>query len=148
AGQSATDILQAYYQSTQITPRALGNIRVHLADDDTTTYTLTGTVTWSVNGTPVTQNVAGDTVATRAVANSIRIQKTAPTAGGEVVLGGAGDVVSIGLTIGQPVRVDATGNRYQYGRLVARIKSTGVLQITLDSMTMAQYLYGISEVPS
>ena len=149
AGQSAAQILAAYYQNTQLTPRALGNIRVHLADiDTTTTFTLTGATTWLVNGTAKAQNPAGDTVVVHAVGDSIRIQTTAPAVFPEIVLGGAADVVSIALTTGKPVRVGATGNRYQHGRLVVRLKSTGTLQITLDSMTMQDYLAGIAEVPN
>ena len=65
------------------------------------------------------------------------------------MLGGAGDVVSIGLTIGQPVRVGATGNHYQYGRLVARITVDGRPADHARQPDHGRpYLYGISEVPS
>ena len=63
------------------------------------------------------------------------------------MLGGTGDTVSIALASGQPVRVGATGNRYHHGRLVVRRAATNTLQVTLDSLTMQDYLYGISEVP-
>ncbi|MEO5842313.1 MAG: SpoIID/LytB domain-containing protein [Acidimicrobiales bacterium] len=148
AGQSAAQILQAYYQNTQLTSQSLGNLRVHLADVPETTFTFTGAVTWSVNGVAKATSAAGETVAVRAVGDSIRIQTTAPSAGSEAVLGGVGDTVSIALVGGQPVRVGATGNRYHYGRLVVRRAATNTLQVTLDSITMQAYLYGISEVPA
>ena len=148
AGQSAAQILQAYYQNTQLSTQSLANVRIHLADVDATTFSFTGTVTWLVNGVAKAQSAPGDTVAVRAVGDSIRIQAIAPNTGPEIVLGGAADTASVALTSGQPVRVGATGNRYHYGRLVIRRAATNTLQITLDSLTMQAYLYGISEVPS
>src|SRR5688572_23641241 len=38
AGQSAEQILHAYYESTQLTGRALGTVRLHLAEVDSTTF--------------------------------------------------------------------------------------------------------------
>ncbi|HUP73219.1 MAG TPA: SpoIID/LytB domain-containing protein [Acidimicrobiales bacterium] len=148
AGQSAAQILLAYYQNTQLTSRSVANIRVHLANVNSTTVTVSAATTWLVNGVATAFSVAGDTLAVRAVGDSIRIQKTAPSAGPEIVLGGAGDTVAIVLANGQPVRVGATGNRYHAGRLVIRRAATNQLQFTLDSLTMQDYLYGIAEVPA
>src|SRR5688500_15680272 len=88
AGQSAAQILQAYYQNTQLTSQSLGNVRVHLADIAETTLTFTGNVTWMVNGVARASSAAGNTVAVRAVGDSVRMQ---PSGGSEMVLGGAGD---------------------------------------------------------
>ena len=81
AGQSAAQILQAYYQNTQLSSQSLGNLRIHLADVDATTFSFTGPATWSVNGVARAQSAANDTVAVRAVGDSIRIQTTAPDRG-------------------------------------------------------------------
>ncbi|TML13391.1 MAG: SpoIID/LytB domain-containing protein [Actinobacteria bacterium] len=148
AGQSAPQILAAYYQNTQLTSQSLGNLRVHLATIDSTTFTLSGAITWLVNGVAKAQSPAGDTVAVRAVGDSIRIQTMAPAVYPEIVLGGAADVVSVTLKSGEPVLVGATGNHYHAGRLVIRRAATNQLQITLDSLTMQAYLYGIAEVPA
>ena len=144
AGQSAAQILQAYYQNTQINSPSIGNVRIHLADVAETTFTpLGGTVTWAVNGTPTaTTSPSGAAVTVHAVGDSIRVETTPP-----IVLNGANDTASIALT-NVPVRVGATGNRYLHGRLVVRRLATNQLQIIVADLTMQDYLLGISEVPA
>jgi hypothetical protein len=78
AGQSATQILQAYYTGTQVTSRALGNIRVHLASPTSTDVVISGTVDWVVNGVGRAWSPAGDTVRVSVVADAITIQRIAP----------------------------------------------------------------------
>jgi SpoIID/LytB domain protein len=148
AGHSATQILQAYYPNTEMTARALPTLRVHLADTSGTTFTMSGAVSWVVNGVTRAQSAAGEGFAVRATDNTIRIQRTTPTAGPEVVIASGSEVATVALTVHQPVLVTATGNRYHYGRLVVRLTSPHALQITIDNLGMQQYLYGIAEVPA
>ena len=145
AGQSAEQILQAYYQSTQLTGRSFGTVRLHLADVDSTTFTTSGAISWQVNGVVKATSAANVTVAVRAVAGTIRIQ---PAGGSESVIASGSEVATVPLTLHEPVRVGATGNRYHYGRLVVRMTATDRLLITIDNIGMQQYLYGISEVPA
>src|SRR5688572_4387570 len=144
AGQSAAEILRAYYRDTVLASRSLANPRIHLADTESTTFTpLGGAVTWAVNGAATSiQTASGIAVTVRAVGDTIRVETTPP-----IVLSGASDTVSIALSSG-PVRVDATGYRYNHGRIVVRRAGTNQLQIILDSLTMQDYLYGIAEVPA
>jgi peptidoglycan hydrolase-like amidase len=147
AGQSTTQILQAYYTGTQVTSRTLGTIRVHLASTPTTDIVLPAAAQWDVNGAGRAWSSAGDTVRVRSSGSTIVIQRVAPSAGSEFVLATAGEVATITLATGAPVRVGATGNRYNAGRLVFRVVNTQ-LQIVNDALTMQQYLYGLGEVPS
>ena len=148
AGHSAAQILQAYYQNTQLTGRALGTVRLHLAETASTTFTTTGALTWQVNGATRVNTAANETIAVRAVAGTIRIQRTGPTTGTEVVIVTGAEVATVPLVLHQPVRVGATGNRYHYGRLVMRMTAADRMLLTIDNIGMQQYLYGIAEVPA
>lgn len=148
AGQSAEQILAAYYPNTALSARAGGTIRVHIDDTAATNVVLGAPTNWLVNGTNRAVSAGGDTVAVKASANRIVIQTVAPRSFAEVALAGPGDAVAIALAPGRPTRVESTGFRYHYGRLVFRLKSADTLEVTIDSMSMQQYLYGLAEVPS
>lgn len=146
AGQSAAQIIAAYYTGTQITGIGAANVRVHLADTAGTTVSFTAATTVSGNGGALASVAAGETVEIKAVGAAYQLQVTAPTVKAAVAVA-ANDVLVVPLG-GSPARLDATGNRYNAGRLVFRLTSPGSLQVVNDQLTMQQYLYGLGEVPS
>ncbi len=146
AGQTADQIVGAYYPGTQITPAAAATVRVHLADTASTTIAVTAATTITGNGGTIGTVAAGETVEVRAVYAAFEIQVVAPTPRPAVPVA-ANDAIVLPLG-GNPARLSATGNRYSNGRLVVRLGTPGSLQIVNDGLTMQQYLYGLSEVPS
>lgn len=146
AGQTAAQIIAAYYTGTQITTVAQPTVRVHLADTASTTIAFTAPTIITGNGGSLAAIASGETVEITAVGAVVQLQVTAPVAKPPVALA-ANDVVVAPLN-GAPARVSATGNRYNNGRLVIRLASPGSLQVANDSLTMQQYVYGLGEVPS
>ena len=146
AGQSAAEIIGAYYTGTQLTGIGAATVRVHLADAASTTVGFTGATTISGNGGPLLAIAAGETVEIKTVGAAYQVQVTAPVVKAAVAVA-ANDVLVAPLG-GAPARLGATGNRYSNGRLVIRQTSPGSLQVVNDSLTMQHYLYGLGEVPS
>lgn len=146
AGQSAADIIAAYYTGTAITGIGAANVRAHLADTAGTTVVFGAATTISGNGGALIAVAAGETVEVKAIGGAYQVHVVAPVAKGAIAVA-ANDVLVAPLN-GAPARLDATGNRYNAGRLVFRLAGTGTVQVVNDQLTMQQYLYGLGEVPS
>jgi SpoIID/LytB domain protein len=146
AGQTVDQIVGAYYPGTQITAAAAATVRVHLADTASTTIAVTASTTISGNSGTLATVAAGETVEVRAVYAAYEFRVIAPTPRPAVQIA-ANDALVLPLG-GSPARLAATGNRYNNGRLVVRLGTPGTLQVVNDGLTMQQYLYGLSEVPS
>ena len=148
AGQSAAQILGAYYQGTAITAASPAGPRVHL--DDTASVELSvpvGNLTATVDaGAAFSVANPGEHVVLRISGANVTSQVVSPTVGAVTTVAGASGI-AIGWTQGSALTVSSTGQTYQWGRLVVKPHS-GSLQLVLDSISMDQYLYGLGEVPS
>jgi SpoIID/LytB domain protein len=145
AGQSAADIVGAYYPGAAISPMPAVNIRVHLADAASTSLAFTGNGAIAANATTIRGVASGETVTVQAGASTMTV-----TAAGQspVTLTAADAFIATWDAANGNVRVSATGNRERYGRVIIRLAAPGTLQIVNDSLTMQQYLNGIAEMPS
>jgi len=145
AGRTAGDILAFYYPGTTIETLPIANPRVKLADATQTTVSqIGGTLTGTVGGAAPFAIATGGEAVTVAAANGDQVAIFGP---GGVTSSAAGAVATIDFTQGAPLTLGASGNRYQWGRLLIRA-TNGSLEIVLDSITMDQYLRGLGEVPS
>jgi SpoIID/LytB domain protein len=145
AGQSAAQILGAYYPGAELTGIPGVVVRVHLADAASTTLAFTGGGALAAGGGPIRSVASGETIEVQAGTNSIVVVSSGHA---PVTLGGA-DVLFVNWdTANGNVRVGATGNRERYGRVAIRLAAPGTLQVINDSLTLQQYLNGIAEVPS
>lgn len=144
-GASYTQILGHYYQSTSIENQpGPDDLRILLGEIANTVVTPTGAISFELNGTPIgSAPGAGDT--TIAAAGE-QFQVSGQATFGPI--GSAADTLYVTFAGGGPMRVSATGNRYQYGRLAITIASPGVLRVVLQGLPMDQYLYGLGEMPS
>jgi SpoIID/LytB domain protein len=149
AGQSAAQILAAYYHGTAITSMAPAGPRVKLADAHSTTLRQPGgTIMFGPDGGGLRGAAApGETVSVWADGTRVIGQRTAPTLGSAFVVADAGQVGVAAFASGTPMSVGATGRQYQWGRLTMRVVTSGTLELVLDHMTMQQYVRGIGEVP-
>lgn len=146
AGQSAAQILDAYYPGTTLATIAQPTIRVKLGD----------TPSLVVSGPALTAAPDGAAAAVvTAPAQSLTISAssdgsiTAQAAGGGVVvLVGPGGVGTIDWVDGESALVSSFGHHYRHGRLVVRSISTGSLDVVLDQLPMQRYVDGLAEVSS
>jgi SpoIID/LytB domain protein len=145
-GASTADILGAYYPGAQITRRAQSNVRVLLAQTDSTTLQFTGAARVSRSSGVMFNVSAGQTVKLRALSNAIEVQVIAPAKKAAVRVS-AKDKLTITVS-DSAVRVAATGHGYRDGRLTVRLGDPGSLDIVNEGLTMQQYLRGLGEVPS
>ncbi len=144
AGQSAAQILAHYYQNTTLGPYAVTNdLRIRLGRQNDVILEPTAPLPIILDGVNRGSAAAGSSVRVVYTGSAIQVEVNGICAPGACV---GAELVSP-LTVDQPVRVSATGNRYHRGRL--RIIPDGTSMLILnDSLTMDQYLYGLAEVPS
>ena len=149
AGQTAPQILAAYYAGTAIESTFPGAVRVKLADAASTTVGQAAgnvSVTPDGAGSPSVTAGPGATIGLRAVGDTLVANNVTPTPGPDVTVTTGGGAAAVAFTQGTPMSVGATGRRYQWGRLVLRA-SAGRLELVLDQLSMQQYLWGLGEVP-
>ena len=146
AGQTAAQILDAYYPGATLATIAQPTIRVKLGD----------TPSFVVSGPALTAAPDGGAAAVvTAPAQSLTISAasdgtiTAQAAGaGVVVLVGVGGVGTVDWVDGESALVSSFGHHYRHGRLVVRSISTGSLDVVLDQLPMQRYIDGLAEVSS
>lgn len=150
AGFGYADILKRYYTGVAVEPKPQpASLRIWLGED--TTARVDATLTPSG---PVNFVIGGQTVATAAANESVRIE----VFNGKFDLyvnevnrvaqqGGGGD--NLYAVFGNsPIKLDETGHRYKYGTLEFAITNGANLRMVLQDIGMQQYLYGLGEVPS
>lgn len=153
AGQSAAQILAAYYPNTSlqtVTPSADVRIRLAQTTGETTfrppvgfaqAVVLDGTAIGSVTGTLDGSGLV-----------RVRRGSVAPiTVEGPGLVcppgGCQGSDLVLPLTLDQPVTASATGDGYHRGRIHV-LPDNGALLVLVDGLTMDEYLYGLAEMPS
>ncbi len=147
AGQSAAQILGAYYQGTAITGASLAGPKVKLDDATSVEVSVNSGAMYGVpaGGSQFLFALPGDHVVLRVSGSSVTAQQVSPIVGSLVTV--STGAFAIHWDQGAAFSVSTTGRSYQWGEFGLQPKG-GSLQLTLDSMTMEQYLYGLGEVPS
>jgi peptidoglycan hydrolase-like amidase len=148
-GHSADAILKHYYTGVEVKPTGQPDVRVRIGEGSapsgpTALVTPSGGIPFYLDGNTVATAGANEAVTVRAVGDQFQLDgKTGP-------MGNAASTLRIPLTLNEPVRVNFAGsnNRYHRGEVVFRILASGVLQTTIEGLSMQAYLYGLSEVPS
>lgn len=148
AGLSYTQILGHYYAGTSVSsvPEP-GDLRVRLGTFGTATVTSTTTV----GSGEVTLLVSGQFVGTAARGTAITLsaggnQVAARIGNGPVTIGSYA-AVEYGYS-GSVVQVAPVNSRYDRGVIVATPTGGANVQINVNRLSMTEYLYGLSEVPS
>lgn len=150
AGYAYADILKAYYTGVAVEPKPQpASLRIWLAED--TTAPVNATVTPSG---PVSFVIAGETLASAAAGESVRIEVVngkfdvyVNDANRIAQRGGGADNLYV-MFGGNPIRLDKSGHRYKYGTLEFAVTNGAHLRIVLQDIGMQHYLYGLGEVPS
>lgn len=149
AGEQASDILKHYYQGVEVKATGQPDVRVRIGEGSapsasTALVTPVGGIPFRLDGNQVATASGNEAVTVRAVGQQFQIDgKTGP-------IGGVGSTLRIPLTLNEPVRVGFAGsnNRYHRGEVVFRAIGNGLLQTTVEGLSMQAYLYGLAEVPS
>lgn len=140
AGQSAAEILAAYYPTTSLGAIASQGPRVKLGEAARTTISMSQAgVLALADGSQVPVNSSSALEFASSTSGVV-----ASVAGTQVAVS---STISVSWTAGDSVLVGATGRRYDRGRLVVRPVGA-VLELVLDSLTMQDYLAGLGEVPA
>ena len=147
AGQSAAQILGAYYQGTAITNTSPAGPRVKLLDSASTEVSVSSGAMYgqAEGGTPFLFALPGDHVVLKVSGSSVTAQQVSPITGTLVTV--SNGAFRLTWDQGAAFTVSAAGRSYQWGSLVAKPRGNA-LQLTLDQMSMDQYLYGLGEVPA
>lgn len=149
AGQSAAEILAAYYPGTTISSPALGGPRIKLGDTPNTQLSQAGSITVAASvGTAATASAAGEPMSIWADGNRVVAQRGGANPGPVTVVAEAGQSATVTFAQGTPMSIAAFGRSYSWGRLVLRAYSAGTLEVVLDNLSMQQYLVGVAEVSS
>ncbi len=146
-GASPATILTHYYSGTSVQPVGqAGGLRVRIANGiGGSTFTGAGTVNFVLNGQIIAAAAPGQPFSIAAESGGIRLSNP----GGPFVP--PGNTLQVQYAPA-PVRVSGTqcgggGCRYSRGLIVARNTGSS-LTLTVEVLSMQDYLYGIGEVPS
>jgi SpoIID/LytB domain protein len=148
AGLSYGQILTHYYAGTSVgSVTEPGDLRVRLGTFSTSTVTSTtnlgsGEVTLLVDGRFIGTAGRGTAITLSAGGNQV----AARIGNGGVTIGGYA-AVEYGYS-GSVVQVAPVNSRYDRGVIVAQPTGGANVQINVNRLSMTEYLYGLSEVPS
>lgn len=152
AGQTANQILAAYYPGTTLTSQPMSDPRILLGSASTFRVTQpVGAVAFFVSGVAVATVGPGETWEVVVAGGVVTAQPITPTLMAPMVLTTGNGVVTLGFTPGQPTKITAAsisvaGRRYQRGRLVIAPRSS-TADLVVDQISMQEFLYGLGEVP-
>ena len=145
AGQTAVQILNAYYPGAPLVTIPQPTIRVKIGE--TRSFTVVGpALIASADGGPAVATTApAQALTVTAVGGTVTVQ---PAGGAAVTLVGPGGVGVIDWNDGESAAVTPFGHHYRYGRLVVRALSADSLEVVIDGLAMQRYLEGLAEVSS
>ncbi|MFN8051764.1 MAG: SpoIID/LytB domain-containing protein [Acidimicrobiales bacterium] len=148
AGQSTTQILNAYYAGAAIEARSLAGPKVKLGDATTTEVAASGGAIYGTaeGGAPVLLAAPGQRLSIRMFGSAIIVQRVSPDLGPIGVLAASGRYY-LTWDAGNSLSISATGRGYAYGRIKLVDNSTS-FSMVLEGETMQQYLYGLGEMPA
>ncbi len=146
AGQSAVDILAAYYPGTTYEFSGSAGPRVLLAK--TATFRLRGPagVTLTAGGLPVVSAPPNIDVEVSLSGSTVSATVLTPTPGAPAVVSVDGAPLAVALSPAAPSWVSSTGRTYQRGRLLLTPASS-TIEVVVDGLSMQEFLYGLGEVP-
>lgn len=145
AGQSAIDILAAYYPGTTYSTTSQGP-RVLLGKPGSLRLRGPAGVTLTAGGAPVATAPANTDLEVSVSAGAVTAAVLTPTPGAPVVVSQGGAPLAVSLSTAAPVSVSTTGRTYQRGRLLLN-PATSTIEVVVDQITMQEFLYGLGEVP-
>ncbi|NNE72114.1 MAG: hypothetical protein HKN26_00455, partial [Acidimicrobiales bacterium] len=152
AGQNYRQILQAYYTGIDITATDFGgDIEVHLIKTGAVTFRPEGPIALKGGQTTIAEAENGDTVriARADGAYVIRVNDKSVCGGDQQPVCPKNQMGVQARGNGRvPVGVAETGNRYQYGRFRLRAATGGNIDLSVASMSVEEYLYGLGEMPA
>lgn len=147
-GQTASQILAAYYPNTAVADNGNAGPSVHIADRASTSlYSSTSSLlAWEDGGSFFSLAAPGERVSLQISGTSIVAQVTSPSAGASFTASGGG-VLNVAWSADHAISVSAAGHDYAYGRLRITPRA-GSMEVVVAGMSMDQYLFGLGEVPT
>lgn len=146
AGQSAVDILAAYYPGTTYAFTGSAGPRVLLARTGTLRLRGPAGVTLTAGGVPVASAPASTDLEVSLSGSTVTATVLTPVPGSPVVVSTGGAPLAVALSPAAPVSVSSTGRTYQRGRLLLTPGSS-TIEVVVDGLSMQEFLYGLGEVP-
>lgn len=153
AGQTAAEILAAYYPTTTVAPYDVPkNLRVHLASSASARLDPSGPVTLLGLGGGPRRGVQGPITISRLDGRFV----VTDGSGADLCTSSrrgtdrcTGSVIRVRFAQGRPVGLSAGSfaNRYRWGRFAFNASSSG-LTVVLERLSMDRYLYGLAEMPA
>ncbi len=143
AGQSAGQIIAAYFPGTRIANVAQPGVRVKLGD--TSKLVVQGAELYGGALGQGNSLLPGNSVTVTADASS-QVWFT-PASGPATRITNPGQAAVVDWVDGLQITSPTFGHRYRYGRMVIW-PSAGKLEVVIDELPMQRYLDGIGEVPS
>jgi SpoIID/LytB domain protein len=143
-GQTAEQIIGFYYQGTQVQPLGLpSGLRIWMAETDGTSGVMLAAgpqpmILTSVNGAFY---AAGPGVSARVTVSAGVLRVNDGAVPGV-------DRIWADLDAAAPVIVTPPGLRFNRGRVEVILTPSGGLRVVVAKLSMQEYLYGLSEVPS
>lgn len=145
AGQSAVDILAAYYPGTTYSTASQGP-RVLLGKPGSLRLRGPAGVSLLAGGVVVAAAPPNTDVEVSASAGTVTATVLTPVPAAPVTLSAGGAALGVALSPGAPVTVSTTGRTYQRGHL-SLTPGTSTIELVVDQLSMQEFLYGIAEVP-
>lgn len=148
AGQSATDILHAYYPGTTLTGGwQLDDLRVFLAATRNSRFRVRGAFEIVVDGSTVHSSSTSRLFGVVRNGNSW----TVTASGGAALCSGqvcSGNVLEIRAADGVAVESSATGHSYSHGRMtLTKLSGNSWYRVVLADLKIEEYLRGVAEIP-
>ncbi len=148
AGQTAGDILAAYYPGTALSGGwTLDDLRVHLAAGSRSRFRPRGSFELVLDGTAVYSSSATELFTVTRAGGGWEVT----TNGGASLCPGRicdGDVLQIRTADGTAVETSATGHSYSRGQItLTKLSGNTWYRIVLTNLDLERYLRGVAEVP-
>ena len=146
AGQSAAEILSAYYPGAALQSVGQGNIRVKLGT--VTSMTVVGPALSGGRNGGAEGGITGAGQALTVTSDGNGATWFTPAGGSPYKPAEPGQSAFVDWPEGQAAAISVFGHSYAYGRLVIWPVGDGSFEVVLDQLPMQRYVDGLGEVPS